>query len=408
MQRSFLSSRMRVNLFKAWSRLGVGLSLLVVLASCTLTTPTWGNASPQPSLSRNPSSVYQITPVVAELEHPWGMTWLPNGEILVTERPGRIRRIRQGQLDPTPISGVPDVFASGQGGLLDIAVHPQFTQNRLVYFTYAAGTAAANRTRLARATLEGSRLSNLQVIFEVSQTKAGGQHFGSRILWLPDGTMLLSVGDGGNPPTQLEGKLIRHQAQNLKSQLGKILRLRDDGSVPPDNPFVKTANADPRIYSYGHRNIQGLAYDPLNKRVWASEHGSRGGDELNLIRPGQNYGWPVVTHSREYTGGEISAQRSQAGMVDPKLVWPQTVAPSGLAVYTGNRYTDWQGNLFAGGLIIQQVRRLSLDPQVNIRSDEQIDIGQRVRDIRQGPDGLLYILTDAVPNGQLLRLEPRS
>jgi aldose sugar dehydrogenase len=336
------------------------------------------------------------------------MAWLPNGEILVTERPGRIRRIRQGQLDPTPISGVPDVFASGQGGLLDIAVHPQFAQNRLVYFTYAAGTDAANRTRLARAVLKGSRLTNLQVIFEVSQTKVGGQHFGSRILWLPDGTMLLSIGDGGNPPTQLEGKLIRHQAQNLKSQLGKILRLRDDGSVPPDNPFVKTANADPRIYSYGHRNIQGLAYDPLNKRVWASEHGSRGGDELNLIRPGQNYGWPVVTHSREYTGGEISAQRSQAGMVDPKLVWPQTVAPSGLAVYTGNRYVNWQGNLFAGGLMIQQVRRLSLDPQVNIRGDEQIAVGQRVRDIRQGPDGLLYILTDAAPNGQLLRLEPRN
>jgi aldose sugar dehydrogenase len=408
MQRSFLSSRIRMNLFKSWGRLGAGLSVLSVLASCTLTTPTWGNTSPQPSLSRNPSSAYQITPVVAELEHPWGMAWLPNGEILVTERPGRIRRIRQGQLDPTPISGVPDVFASGQGGLLDIAVHPQFAQNRLVYFTYAAGTAAANRTRLARAVLEGSRLTNLQVIFEVSQTKAGGQHFGSRILWLPDGTMLLSIGDGGNPPTQLEGKLIRHQAQNLKSQLGKILRLRDDGSVPPDNPFVKTANADPRIYSYGHRNIQGLAYDPLNKRVWASEHGSRGGDELNLIRPGQNYGWPVVTHSREYTGGEISAQRSQAGMVDPKLVWPQTVAPSGLAVYTGNRYVNWQGNLFAGGLMIQQVRRLSLDPQVNIRGDEQIAVGQRVRDIRQGPDGLLYILTDAAPNGQLLRLEPRN
>jgi aldose sugar dehydrogenase len=397
-----------MNLFKSWGRLGAGLSVLSVLASCTLTTPTWGNTSPQPSLSRNPSSAYQITPVVAELEHPWGMAWLPNGEILVTERPGRIRRIRQGQLDPTPITGVPDVFASGQGGLLDIAVHPQFAQNRLVYFTYAAGTDAANRTRLARAVLEGSRLTNLQVIFEVSQTKVGGQHFGSRILWLPDGTMLLSIGDGGNPPTQLEGKLIRHQAQNLKSQLGKILRLRDDGSVPPDNPFVKTANADPRIYSYGHRNIQGLAYDPVNKRVWASEHGSRGGDELNLIRPGQNYGWPVVTHSREYTGGEISALRSQAGMVDPKLVWPQTIAPSGLAVYTGNRYANWQGNLFAGGLIVQQVRRLSLDPQVNIRGDEQIAVGQRVRDIRQGPDGLLYILTDAAPNGQLLRLEPRN
>lgn len=290
---------------------------------------------------------------------------------------------------------------------MDVSIHPRFTENRFVYLTYSHGTENANRTRVARATFDGKALTNLRVIFEVSQSKSGGQHFGSRILWLPDRTMLVAIGDGGNPPIQLAGDLIRKQAQNLRSDLGKIVRLNDDGSIPQDNPFVNNANAEPAAWSYGHRNIQGLSFDPTTKRVWATEHGSQGGDELNLIEAGKNYGWPLVTHSREYTGGEISKERSRPGMVDPKMVWTPAIAPSGLAFYSGDRIPDWRGDLFAGGLVSQDVRRIDLDADGNVLSQQSINIGQRVRDVRQGPDGFLYVLTDE-QMGQLIRLEPAT
>lgn len=288
---------------------------------------------------------------------------------------------------------------------MDVSVHPQFAQNRLIYLTYSHGTSSNNRTRLARATFDGKALQNLQVIFEVTQAKSGGQHFGSRIAWLPDGTMLLAIGDGGNPPVQLEGELIRKQAQNLQSRLGKIVRLNDDGSVPRDNPFVGKANVEPLIWSYGHRNIQGLAFDPNTKRVWSTEHGSRGGDELNLVQAGQNFGWPLVTYSKEYTGGEISQERSRPGLIDPKTVWTPAIAPSGLAFYNSDKVPAWKGNLFAGGLVSQDVRRIELDAAGKVLGQQTIEIGQRVRDVRQGPDGFVYVLTDD-PNGQLIRLEP--
>jgi aldose sugar dehydrogenase len=204
---------------------------------------------------KNPAN-YRLVPVVKGLEHPWSMAWLPDRTILVTERPGRLRIVRNGVLDPTSIGGVPAVFASGQGGLMDISLHPQFAKNRLVYLTYAYGTDTANRTRLARAVFDGKNLKNLQVIFEATPVKPGTQHFGSRIAWLPDNTLLLALGDGGNPPLKIEGKLPRFQAQNRRSQLGKVLRLKDDGSIPSDNPFIKVANTNPAIWSYGHRNIQ--------------------------------------------------------------------------------------------------------------------------------------------------------
>jgi glucose/arabinose dehydrogenase len=345
----------------------------------------------------------QQTTIAENLEHPWGIAWLPNGDMLVTERPGRLRMIRNGQLDPTPIPGVPPVLAVGQGGLLDIALHPQFDQNRWVYFTYAHGAVDANQTRVARAQFDGTRLTNWTVLFEVNRTKTQGQHFGSRLAWLPDNTLLVSIGDGGNPPVQLEGDLIRNQAQNLKVHLGKIVRLNEDGSIPADNPFVNTANAEPSIWSYGHRNIQGLAFDPVTQRVWSTEHGSLGGDELNLIIPGENYGWPVVTFSREYSGGIISSEQSRPGMVDPRLVWTPATAPSGLAIYRGDRFPEWQGKLFAGGLVSQDVRQIEVDELGRVVNESSIPIGQRVRDVRQGPDGYLYVLTDA-PNGRLIRL----
>ncbi|MEM8613466.1 MAG: PQQ-dependent sugar dehydrogenase [Cyanobacteria bacterium P01_H01_bin.105] len=351
------------------------------------------------------SEILEQTTVVDSLEHPWGMAWLPDGTILVTERPGRVRLIRGGTLEPTSVPGVPAVLASGQGGLLDVSVHPQFAENQWVYFTYAYGSRGANQTRVARARFDGSTLSEWTVIFEVNRTKQGGQHFGSRITWLPDDTMLVSIGDGGNPPLRLDGELIRTQAQDVGSHLGKVVRLNGDGSIPDDNPFINTPGADPALWSYGHRNIQGLMVDPVTSQVWATEHGSRGGDELNRVEPGENYGWPVVTHSREYTGGEISSERSQPGMVDPLVVWTPAIAPSGLLVYQGDRFPQWQGDLFAGGLVSQDIRHIALDETGTVINETPIPIGQRVRDVRQGPDGLIYVLTDD-PNGRLIRLEP--
>lgn len=368
-------------------------------ASSSELTETAGGPSSNPD--------FQTVTVLENLQHPWGLAWLPDGAMLITERPGQLRIARNGVLDPTPIPGVAEVFAEGQGGFMDIALHPRFAENRLVYFTYSHGTLSANRTRVARATFDGTVLQNWQVIFEVSQTKPEGQHFGSRMVWLPDGTLLVSIGDGGNPPVALDGALIRQQAQNRGSHFGKLIRINDDGSIPADNPFVADTDAEPAVWSYGHRNIQGLTLDPVTNRVWASEHGARGGDEVNLVAAGQNYGWPLATHSREYSGGIISPEQSLPGMIDPAWVWPATVAPSGLAFYTGERFPQWQGNLFAGGLASQDVRRIELDAAGNVVNEEAIPIGQRVRDVRQGPDGLLYILTDE-PNGQLIRLEPMA
>ncbi|MDE5083247.1 MAG: PQQ-dependent sugar dehydrogenase [Trichodesmium sp. St18_bin1] len=348
---------------------------------------------------------YRKITLVENLEHPWSLAWLPDGEILITERPGRLRIIRDGNLDQISIAGVPQVFAMGQGGLLDVSVHPRFAENRLIYLTYSQGDRSGNRTRIARARLENNTLGDLRVIFEVSQSKPGAQHFGSRIIWLADGTLVASIGDGGNPPIEFNGEFIRQQAQNRNSHLGKVIRLNDDGSIPSNNPFATSKDAKPALWSYGHRNIQGMTLDPTRNRVWATEHGSRGGDELNLIERGENYGWPVVTHSREYSGGLISPETSRPGLVDPKVIWTPSIAPSGLAFYNGDRFPQWRGNLFAGGLVSQDIRRIELDEGGNVIAQHSIPIGQRVRDVRQGPDGLLYILTDD-PNGQLIRLEP--
>ena len=358
-------------------------------------------------LSQNTSANYRLVPVVSGLEHPWSMAWLPDRTILVTERPGRLRIVRNNILDPTPIGGVPAVFASGQGGLMDVSLHPQFAKNRLVYLTYAHGDDIANRTRLARARFDGKTLKNLQVILEVSPVKSGSQHFGSRIVWLPDRTLLVAIGDGGNPPLKIEGELPRLQAQNRRSQLGKVLRLKDDGSIPLDNPFVKDPNTNPAIWSYGHRNIQGMTFDSVSQRVWATEHGSSGGDELNLVQKGKNYGWPLATHSKEYglLKSDISPNKSLPGLEDPRTVWTPAIAPSGLTAYNGKRFPQWQNNLFAGGLVEQAVRRIELDPKGKVLNQESIRIGARVRDVRQGPDELLYVLTDK-SDGQIVRIEP--
>ncbi|CAN1210516.1 Uncharacterized protein slr1608 [Tumidithrix helvetica PCC 7403] len=383
-----------------------------IVGSCTVPEP---NLNPsivaQPTASAI-STNQEITPiefkqvtVAKDLERPWGMAWLPDGAILITERVGRVKILRNGSLEQIAIAEIPNLFVSGQAGLMDISLHPRFAQNNLVYLTYSSGNFQSNHTSILRVKFDGKALVEPQVIFEVKPSKSGNQHFGSRIVWLPDDTMLIAIGDGGNPPLQLNGELIRNQAQKLDSQLGKVLRLKDDGSIPSDNPFVKTANANPAIWSYGHRNIQGLFADPISKQVWSTEHGARGGDELNLIEVGKNYGWPIVTFSQEYTGGKISEEVSRPNMVDPKSVWTPSIAPSGLLVYRGNIFRAWQGNLFAGGLVSKSVVRLKIEGNKTVVQDN-IPVGQRVRDVRQGKDGFIYILTDEQA-GQLIRLEPR-
>jgi glucose/arabinose dehydrogenase len=385
-------------------------AIALIVGSCTVPETNNPSIVAQPTTSATatnkeltPNSFKQVT-VAKDIERPWGMAWLPNGAILITERVGRVKILRNGSLEQIAIAEIPNLFVSGQAGLMDISLHPRFAQNNLVYLTYSSGNSQSNHTSILRAKFDGKALLEPQVIFEVKPSKSGNQHFGSRIVWLPDDTMLIAIGDGGNPPLQLDGELIRYQSQKLNSQLGKVLRLKDDGSIPSDNPFVKTANANPAIWSYGHRNIQGLFADPISKQVWSTEHGSRGGDELNLIEAGKNYGWPVVTFSQEYTGGKISKEVSRPNMVDPKLVWTPAIAPSGLLLYRGNIFPNWQGNLFAGGLVSKSVVRIKIEGNKTI-VQETIPVGQRVRDVRQGKDGFIYILTDEQA-GQLIRLEP--
>ena len=391
-------------------------SLLLAVVGCSVVeNPTSAesensSSANSPLISDNSVAVaegFRTTTIIQGLERPWGMAWLPDSSILITERPGRLRIVRNGKLDLEPVPGVPEVFAVNHGGLLDVSLHPDFEQNRLVYFTYSQGTNQANHTRVARAIFDGSTLQNWSDIFEVNLAKPGGQHFGSRIVWLPDKTMLVAFGDGGNPPIRLNGEYIRNQAQNLDSHLGSVVRLNDDGSIPQDNPFVGDSNANSAIWSYGHRNIQGMTIDPTTNRVWSTEHGSRGGDELNLMQAGQNYGWPEVSYSDEYTGGRVAEISSRPDVPEPKVVWTPSIAPSGLAFYSSDRFSQWQGDLFAGGLVSRDVRRIDLDREGNVLGEESISIGQRVRDVRQGPDGMLYVLTDE-QNGNLISIEPEE
>jgi len=372
----------------------------VALSGCS---PQVGSVEPSTDV---PEAQGWRTEVIASgLAHPWSIAWLPDGSALITERPGRLRLLRDGVLETRPIGGVPKVCTDcGQGGLLDVSLHPNFADNRLVYLTYATGTRDANRTTLARGRLDGLQLRDVEVIFQNADAKSGGQHFGSRLVWLPDDTLLMSIGDGGNPPVSFDGDNIRKQAQELSSHFGKVLRLRDDGSAPPDNPFVAQAGVKPEIYSYGHRNIQGMAYDAVTARVWANEHGSRGGDELNVIAAGNNYGWPEVTYSMEYWGPPISNQTQRPDVTDPVVVWTPSKAPSGLAVYRGREFPAWRGDLFSGALKFKQLRRLDLEDG-RVVGEEKLSIGKRVRDVRQGPDGGLYVLTDE-PDGALLRIVP--
>ena len=341
-------------------------------------------------------ATFELVTVTSGLEHPWGMAFLPDGEILITERPGRLRIVRGGVLDPEPIEGVPPVYASGQGGLLDVALDPAFASNRVIYLAYAAPGDGGNSTRVARAKLGDGRLEDLKMIFAAAPLVDSSYHFGSRLAFDPQGHLLITVGE-------------RHQgerAQDLADHNGSMIRLHPDGRVPEDNPFVGTAGARPEIFSYGHRNPQGLAIHPESGIPWLHEHGARGGDEVNIVRPGVNYGWPVITYGIDYSGAPIGEGTHKEGMAQPIHYWVPSIAPSGMAFYDGEAFPEWQGDLFVGALRSRLLARLELDGEQVVAEERLLEdaIG-RIRDVEVGPDSYLYLLTDE-SDGALYRLEP--
>lgn len=367
-----------------------------------LATPLAG----QTPVQRSALHDYRIVTVVEELVHPWSIAFLPGGDMLVTERPGRLRIVRNGRLLPDPVAGVPAVLAQGQGGLLDVVPHPQFASNRLLYLSFSKPFVdrAGATTAVVRGRFENDRLTNVEEIFEA--VSRGRGHYGSRIAFDGNGHVFITVGDRQAPP---QGDLEAHPAQDLSNHHGTVNRLHDDGRVPADNPFVNRAGARPEIWSYGHRNPQGLAIHPETGDVWANEHGPQGGDELNLIKPGLNYGWPVIGYGVNYrSGSAIHEGTHREGMEQPVHVWVPSIATSGLMIYTGDRFPGWRGNLFVGGLAGQQLARLVMNGQ-DVQLEETLVHGLgRIRDVRQGPDGFIYLAIDGRQGAPtpIVRLEP--
>ena len=334
------------------------------------------------------------------LDHPWGLIFLPDGRMLVTERPGRMRLVdSEGRLSPA-LQGVPRVFASGQGGLLDVAADREFAGNRTLYFCYAEPSEGGGRTSLARARLGSGReprLEDVTIIFRQQGPLSSGNHWGCRIVQMPDGNLFLTTGDHFR---------YRDEAQNLGNHLGKIVRVRPDGSVPPDNPFVGRPDVRPEIWSYGHRNSQGAALHPTTGRLWMHDHGARGGDEINVPEAGKNYGWPVITYGIDYSGAKIGVGTRKEGMEQPLYYWDPSIAPSGMAFYNGDLFPAWKGNLFVGALAGKMLVRLQLEGDRVVREESLLrDLGERIRDVRAGPDGALWLLTDS-NNGRILRVVP--
>lgn len=338
---------------------------------------------------------FRVDTILKGLQNPWGMAFLPDGRILITEREGEILIVKNGVLQSERVSGVPAVFARGQGGLLDIVLHPNYRQNGFIYFSYSKPGNGGATTTVARAKLNGNNFTQLQEVFRVSPFINSNVHFGSRIVFDGKGYMYISTGDRGTKPN----------AQDLSTHNGKVIRLHDDGKVPSDNPFVKTAGAKPEIWSYGHRNIQGMAYDAATNTLWTHEHGPKGGDEVNIAEKGKNYGWPVVTHGIDYNGSIISNIKQKAGIQPPLHVWTPSIAPCGMTLITSNRYPAWKGNLLVGALAHKHVARLEVKNKRIVREHKLLDRIGRVRAVSQSPDGYIYVLTEGP--GLFLRLTPR-
>jgi glucose/arabinose dehydrogenase len=338
---------------------------------------------------------YRIEPLAEGLEHPWSIAVLPDGRMLVTERAGRLRIIRDGRLLDEPVRGVPEAFVRSQAGLFEVLLDPDYATNGWIYLSLAHGDAQASGTRVVRGRLDGNEFTDQQVIFDIQPPRDTPVHYGGRMAFLGDGTLAIGLGDGFD---------YREAAQRLDSHTGTIVRIRSDGSVPDDNPFVGEEGARPEIYSYGHRNVQGLVFDPAAGRLWAHEHGPRGGDEVNIVVAGRNYGWPVATFGVDYSGARISPYTSRPGMEDPVLHWTPSIAPSGMALYRGAQFPEWDGDLLVTALVAREVRRLELEGDRVVAQEPLFEeIGERLRDVKVAPDGALLLLTDS-PRGRVLRI----
>lgn len=391
---------MRLSRLLTGTLLGASMSFFTSCGSVQLGSSV--DASESGMRVESEQVVFEVEQLTGGLEHPWGMAFLPEGGMLVTERGGTLRRLGADfSLDPTPIEGVPTAFDRGQGGLLDVALDPDFAANRLVYLSYsylAEGDAGAGvGTAVARGRLDDGALRDVEVLLRSNGLGSGGRHFGSRLVFDADGQLFVTHGDRGQ----------RGLAQQLDNHAGSVLRLNPDGSVPDDNPFVGRSAALPEIFSYGHRNPQGMAVHPETGAIWVHEHGPRGGDEVNILAPGANFGWPVVSEGREYaTGMAVGADETPAGMVAPRHVWDPSIAPSGMVFYTGDAFPEWQGDLLVGALAYQLLARLELDGD-DVVHEERLLQGElgRIRDVDVDAAGLVYLLTDAADGG-LYRLRP--
>lgn len=377
-----------------------GLALAALAVSPALADAQMGD------VERSALHDYRVVTVADGLEGPWSMAFLPNGDMLVTEKVGRLRVIRDGQLVAAPIEGVPEVHFRGQGGLLDVVAHPDFANNQLVYLSYSKpmGGDGESTTAIVRARLENGALHNMEELF-VGNSEGRG-HYGSRIIFDGEGHIFFSIGDRQAPP---RGDLAAHPAQDRSNHAGTINRIHEDGRIPDDNPFVGQAGMEPSIWSFGHRNPQGLIHDPATGRIWLTEHGPQGGDEVNLVQPGLNYGWPVVGYGVNYGAGTaIHAATMQEGMENPAHVWVPSIGVSGLMMYTGDQFPAWRGNIFAGGMVGQQLARLTVDGDEIVAEETLVQRRGRIRDVRQGPDGFIYLAIEDRRGGPtpIVRLEP--
>lgn len=380
--------------------------LLLCLAACGDRQAASPAAEPRtvqaaPKVLESEKGPYTVAELVAGLEHPWGLAFLPGGDMLVTERPGRLRRISSAWQVSAPITGLPDIFVDGQAGLMDVAVSPTFASDNLVYLSFAEPTLRGNKagTAVVRGRLQGGALQDTKVVYRQEPKLSHGTHVGSRLVFDDAGHLFVTHGDN---------RVAAAAAQELDKLPGKLVRIWPDGRIPDDNPFVKQAGARGEIWSYGHRNMQGAALHPVTRQIWTTEHGPMGGDELNIPQAGRNYGWPVITHGKDYSGGAVpgSVGNSAPGMEQPHHVWAKSPGLSGMAFYTGDLFPQWRGNLFLGSLAQSELIRLELDGDKVVHEERLLGaLQQRVRDVRQGPDGALYVLTDAV-DGKLVRIAP--
>lgn len=380
----------------------IAKSLPFILAAGCSDVPTadaQGNApaSPQPS---SISGVVRAETVASGLKHPWALAFLPDGRLLVTERPGRLRIVSMDGTVSAPLTGVPTVAAVGQGGLLDVALDPDFADNRLVYLSFAdPGEGNTNGTAVARGRLGPAGLENTTIIYRQRPKVESRGHFGSRLVFARDGKLFITQGDRQNTS-------FRERAQDLDQGIGKIVRVNPDGSIPQDNPFVGRDTVLPEIWSYGHRNVQAAALDPATGELWTVEHGARGGDELNNPQAGRNYGWPVITYGRDYSGASIGVGSAKAGMEQPKYYWDPVIAPSGMTFYTGDAIPGWKGSILVGSLAPGALVRLEMDNGRVVKEERYLgDLRERIRDVQQGPDGFIYVVTDNEA-GRVLRVRP--